>query len=80
MPRLVWFDGWKPKDTVTQLFNLVGSAVGLDSFEVYAFSNQYTKYNDVKFEREAGAFNLDSFCNVELLFFKNVLLMKENEK
>ena len=67
------------KDTLTQLFNLVWFCRRTKiPFEVYAFSNQYSKYNDVKFEREAGAFALDSF--VMLNFFSSKMTTDEEMK
>ena len=67
------------KDTLTQLFNLVWFCRRTKiPFEVYAFSNQYSKYNDVKFEREAGAFNLDSFTMLN--FFSSKMTTDEEMK
>ena len=67
------------KDTLTQLFNLVWFCRRTKiPFEVYAFSNQYSKYNDVKFEREAGAFDIDSF--VMLNFFSSKMTTDEEMK
>jgi hypothetical protein len=67
------------KDTLTQLFNLVWFCRRTKiPFEVYAFSNQYTKYNDVKFEREAGAFHLDSFAMLN--FFSSKMTVDEEMK
>ena len=67
------------KDTLTQLFNLVWFCRRTKiPFEVYAFSNQYTKYNDVKFEREAGAFTIDSFSMLN--FFSSKMTTDEENK
>ena len=67
------------KDTLTQLFNLVWFCRRTKiPFEVYAFSNQYSKYNDVKFEREAGAFALDSFAMLN--FFSSKMTTDEEMK
>jgi len=67
------------KDTLTQLFNLVWFCRRTKiPFEVYAFSNQYTKFNDVKFEREAGAFTIDSFSMLN--FFSSKMTTDEENK
>ena len=68
------------KDTLTQLFNLVWFCRRTKiPFEVYAFSNQYLKFiNDVKIEREAGAFTIDSFSMLN--FFSSRMTVDEEMK
>ena len=68
------------KDTLTQLFNLVWFCRRTKiPFEVYAFSNQYLKFiNDVKIEREAGAFTIDSFSMLN--FFSSKMTTDEENK
>ena len=56
------------KDTLTQLFNLVWFCRRTKiPFEVYAFSNQYPKFDDTEIEREAGAFWIDNFAMLNFL-------------
>jgi len=64
------------KGTLTQLFNLVWFCRNTKiPFEVYAFSDMYTRKNDdIKIEKEVGAFELRDFAML------NVLSSKMNTK
>ena len=63
------------KGTLTQLFNLVWFCRNTKiPFEVYAFSDMYSRKLDVKLEKEAGAFEIRDFAML------NVLSSKMNTK
>ena len=63
------------KGTLTQLFNLVWFCRNTKiPFEVYAFSDMYSRKLDVKLEKEVGAFEIRDFAML------NVLSSKMNTK
>tara|TARA_Y100001963_G_scaffold148343_1_gene226082 strand:- start:272 stop:1438 length:1167 start_codon:yes stop_codon:yes gene_type:complete len=68
------------KDTITQLFNLIWFCRRTKiPFEVYAFSNQYVKSNDIdEIEREAGAFDISKFAMLN--FFSSKMTTDEEMK
>jgi hypothetical protein len=65
--------------TLTQLFNLIWFCRRTNiPFEVFAFSNLYSKYNEMELEREAGAFDLNKFSMLN--FFSSKMTTEEEMK
>ena len=57
--------------TLTQLFNLIWFCRRTNiPFEVFAFSNVYSKYNEMELKREAGAVNIDNFSMLNVFSSK----------
>jgi len=65
--------------TLTQLFNLIWFCRRTNiPFEVFAFSNVYSKYNEMELKREAGAFDIDKFSMLN--FFSSKMSTEEEMK
>ena len=65
--------------TLSQLFNLIWFCRRTNiPFEVFAFSDVYSKYNKVEIQREAGAFELRNFAMMN--FFSSKMTIEEEMK
>ena len=65
--------------TLSQLFNLIWFCRRTNiPFEVFAFSDVYSKYNKVEIQREAGAFELRNFAMMN--FFSSKMTTDEEMK
>jgi len=65
--------------TLSQLFNLIWFCRRTNiPFEVFAFSDVYSKFNEVELEREAGVFQLRNFAMLN--FFSSKMTIEEEMK